>query len=844
MRKPIAWVLAGLVVLALLMLLPRPSEKPDESTSSGKESVDLREAIDESGRRGALVDEVVFTQQSDVGKIAGLIERGRQQVFAQGITNITAYQRLRDSRKGDYETAYGSNTELSLNPAEFEDGINPFSNRRIREAMNWLVDRRHVAEEIYGGMAVPRYLPMNTAFPDYARLAETARSLELKYGHDPEKARGIIEEEMKAMGASRRDGRWYHNGEPVTLRILIRTEDARKQVGDYVSNLMSDIGFGVRRQYRTAQEASRIWIASDPAAGQWHIYTGSWVSTAINRDVSSNLSFYYTNRGRPDPLWQAYDPDETLDNIARRLERRDYTSMEERRELMAEGMELAMEESYRIWLVDQLSIIPRASNVALAADLAGGIAGSRMWPYTLRYRDRLGGSMTFAAPSMLTEPWNPVAGSNWLFDTMIMRALNDPPLLPNPYTGLYQPQRIQGAEVTVTEDTVAQRSQDWVELEREETIKVPPGAWIGWNAEERRFRTVAEAHPDGTTARSRTRIRYEEGYLDGQWHDGTEMSLADLVLPWILTFARADENSPFFDPAHVPRFKVYQQYFKGWRIVQREPLVIEVYSDQVFPDAETIVAQQTMSPLPWHMLALGMMAEQAGDLAFSSHKADTNRVPWLSLVSGPSLETLERHLGRAMEQEYLPYASVLGDMTEGENPARQRYSAIQDWYHERGHFWVGNGPFYLHSVHPVEKTVVLRRNEDFPDPADKWLDFSEPEIPEVTLEGPMMVAQGQDATFNVDVTFGGEPYPAEAIKNLEYLLFDADGNLQTRGQAQPAGDGRWQVSLGADTLSSLGDGANSLEVAVTSSRVALPAFASHAFATVPVGTRLMEVSDD
>ncbi|MEQ6886402.1 ABC transporter substrate-binding protein [Salicola sp. Rm-C-2C1-2] len=843
MKKPIAWVLAGLVMLALLMLLPRPSEQP-ESTHSGKESVDLRDAIDETGRRGALVDEVVFTQESDVGKIAGLIERGRQQVFAQGITNITAYQRLRDSRKGDYETAYGSNTELSLNPAEFEDGLNPFRNRRIREAMNWLVDRRHVAEEIYGGMAVPRYLPMNTAFPDYARLAETARSLELKYGHDPEKARRIIEQEMKTMGASRRDGQWYHEGKPVTLKILIRTEDARKQVGDYVGNLMSGVGFNVRRQYRTAQEASRIWIASDPASGQWHIYTGSWVSTAINRDVSSNLSFYYTDRGRPDPLWQAYDPSETLDNIARRLQRRDYTSMEERRELMAEGMELAMEESYRIWLVDQLSIIPRAANVALAADLAGGIAGSRMWPYTLRYKDRLGGSMTFAAPSMLTEPWNPVAGSNWLFDTMITRALNDPPMLPDPYTGLYRPQSIQGAEVTVTADTVTQRTHDWVELKHETSIEVPADAWIGWNAEENRLRTVADAHPDGTTARSRTRIRYEEGYLDGQWHDGTEMSLADLVLPWILNFARADENSPFFDPSHVPRFQVFQQYFKGWRIVQREPLVIEVYSDQVFPDAETIVAQQALSPLPWHMLALSMRAEKAGDLAFSSHKADANRVPWLSLVSGPSLETLERHLGRARDQGYLPYASVLGDMTAGENPAQRRYSAIQDWYRERGHFWVGNGPFYLHSVHPVEKTVVLRRNKDFPDPADKWLDVSEAAIPEVTLEGPMMVTQGESAAFNVKVTFGGETYPEDAITSLEYLLYDADGNLQARGQAEPAGGGQWRVSLTADTLSGLDDGANSLEVAVTSSRVALPAFASHAFATVPEGTRLMEVDDE
>lgn len=840
MIKRIVWLLAGLILGGIALILWMGQEDTSDNADDARDA----SGGEISDRNGALVDEVVFTQETDVGKLAGLIERGTHQVFAQGVTNTTTFHRLQDSDRGDYETAYGSNTELTLNPAEFESGLNPFSNRRIREAMNWLVNRRHVAEEIYGGMAVPRFLPMNTAFPDYARLAETARSLELAYGYNPEKARKVVRQEMQELGASRRDGDWYYKDEPVTVRILIRTEDARNQVGDYFANLMDDLGFQVRRQYRTAEEASRIWIATDPAAGEWNVYTGSWVSTAINRDVSSNLSYYYTKRGRPDPLWQAYDPDEELDGIARKLERRDYASLEERRDMMARGMELAMEESYRIWLVDQLSIIPRAADVSLAADLAGGIAGSRLWPYTLRYEDRVGGSMTFAAPSILTEPWNPVAGSNWLFDTMIMRALNDPALVPDPYTGLYRPQRIESAEVTVHEDTTVKRTLDWVDLETSEEIPVPPEAWIGWDAQRSDFKTVADEHPEGVTARSRTRITYEDGFLDRHWHDGTEMSLADLVLPWILSFARADEDSPFFDPAHVPRFQVYAEYFKGWRIVERDPLVIEVYSDQVMPDAENIVAQQALSPQAWHTLALGMMAEEAGDLAFSSNKADAEGIDWLSLISGPSLDVLKRHLSRAQDQDYLPYASVLKGMVGSDDEARKRYQALEDWYREYNHFWVGDGPFYLHSVHPVEKTVVLRRNRDFPDPASKWLDFSEPEIPELSLDGPMMVRHGESATFSLDITFGGEPYPKEAIENVEYLLFGGDGEMREKGKASYTDDGRWRVELSDDTLEALGDGANSLEIAVTSSRVALPAFASHAFATVPEGTTVMEEPRD
>jgi peptide/nickel transport system substrate-binding protein len=169
----------------------------------------------------------------------------------------------------------------------------------IREALNWLIDRRHVAEEIYGGLAVPRYLPLSTAFPDYARLADVARALELRYQHDPERAERVIAEEMEELGAERVNGRWVYEGQPVRISILIRTDDARQRVGDYLANLLEDLGFAVERMYRTAEEASRIWIATDPQAGQWHIYTGAWIATVINRDEATQFSYYYTRAAGP-----------------------------------------------------------------------------------------------------------------------------------------------------------------------------------------------------------------------------------------------------------------------------------------------------------------------------------------------------------------------------------------------------------------------------------------------------------------------------------------------------------------------------------------------------------------
>lgn len=204
----------------------------------------------------------------------------------------------------------------------------------------------------------------------------------------------------------------------------------------------------------------------------------------------------------------------------------------------------------------------------------------------------------------------------------------------------------------------------------------------------------------------------------------------------------------------------------------------------------------------------------------------------MSLVAGPSLGILDRHLQVAGEQGFVPYEQALKPfLREGE--AAERYRSLADWRKQRGHFWVGDGPFYLHSVHPVESTAVLRRFEHFPDPADKWLRFTRPEIPELALDGPMVVEAGRPAEFSLQITFEGKPYPSDAIDTVQYLLFDSAGELAVKGRAEYMDDGVWRIRPSEEQLAELAIGANSLELAVTSKRVALPSFASHAFAMIP-----------
>ena len=240
---------------------------------------------------GAWLDTVVFVEEPDSDAAVTRLEVGDIDVYAYAITEPPIVDRILASDALDYSVAYGSFSELTFNPVlELNDGtLNPFGNPKIREAMNWLIDRDYICQEIVGGLAVPRYVDVQLASADYGDLADVIAAIEIQYAYNPEKAAEQITAEMEAMGAELVDGTWTYNGEPVVITALIRVEDERLEIGDYVSNQLEDLGFEVFRDYKTSAEASTCWISSDPADGCFSFYTGGWVSTVISRDEASNF---------------------------------------------------------------------------------------------------------------------------------------------------------------------------------------------------------------------------------------------------------------------------------------------------------------------------------------------------------------------------------------------------------------------------------------------------------------------------------------------------------------------------------------------------------------------------
>ncbi|MDR5697815.1 MAG: ABC transporter substrate-binding protein, partial [Armatimonadota bacterium] len=748
-------------------------------------------------RVGAWVDVVLAVEEPSDASAVRRLEANDIQAWFSSTANPDIAARIRQSRALRSTVSYGLYHEISFNPVgpTLRDGrLNPFAVPRMREAMNWLIDRRRIAQDIMGGLGEPRWLPINRAFPDYARVAEAARRLEIRYAHNPDRARSVITEEMQRLGATLVGGRWHHRGEPVRLVFLIRTEDERRQIGDYVAGLLEQVGFTVERRYGRAAELSPLWFSGDPAEGRWHLYTGGWITTVVSRDQVTNFDFFYTTRGLTSPLWQAYRPSTEFDRLSDRLAKREFRTVAERNQLLARALELSMQDSVRLWLVDRVPVWPVREEIEVVSDLAGGLSGSFMWPYTLRVRGRPGGTVRIGLPSILTEPWNPIGGSNWIFDTTLYRATQDYPTLPNPHTGLPMAQRIERVEVTVQQGLPVTKSADWLTLRFAPQIRVPDDAIIGWDSAAQRFVTVRERHPQGLTALRVSRVHFERDLFNRvQWHDGNRLSMGDIMLGWILTFERADERSPLFDRSYLPTFRSFMETFRGFRIVSENPLVAEFYSTAWTLEAELMTAAGSFWPLygfgpgPWHTVALGIRAESAGRAAFTAAKATANRVERLSYVAGPTIAILDRELEAARAENFIPFAQALSRWIRPEE-ARQRWQFLSAWRAGRGHYWVGMGPFLIQRVSPVEKIVELRRFGRFADPASKWLRFGEPRIPSAAVSGPRSVRAGTEATFDVRVTFRGRPYPAGDIEEVKFLLFDAREQLVASGRAQRIGE--------------------------------------------------------
>lgn len=819
---------------AVLPTAVPPTVAPPEPTKVPEPT-----AVPASTRKGGWLDEVVFSVVAAESAVTQ-IKAGAIDLYAGGLASADL-PTIKDAglKSVDYNGLY---YDIMYNPAVFTDKntLNPFSDRKIREATNMLYDRNYINQEVYAGGGLPKFFTIQTNGPEYADLADVARALESKYAFNLDKAKQIIADEMTntlkaTLGP---DGKWQFNGKPVSLIFLIRpdSDGTRKPIGDYVASQLEKVGFTVDRQYKKSSEASPLWLRTEGKEGKWNVYTAAWSSTVISRDEKNMFQQMYLNssaQGSQPFLSNVSDP--AFQKLGDDLNNATFKTLPERREMMVKAMSLAMEDSLQVWLIDGKNYAPIASTVQATGDLAAGLEGAQVWPYTLRFVGKEGGQLKWGEPDLFADPWNPIAGSNWAFDQAAIRATSSGDTMNDPFTGLVWPLRIAKAVVTVQTGLPVGKTLSWVDVNTADTIKVPADAWADWDAKTQTFIAAG----DGKTAKRKTVVFYPpDVFKTTKWHDGSNVSIGDIVMGMIYTFDRAKKDSAIYDEANAkPIFDAFMAAFKGMKIISSDPLIIEYYSDAYFQDAELNVPifwpTYGFGEGSWPMLAVAGRAEADGKLAYSPDKAGADPkkpVEQTSFIGGPSLAILAEYVDKSIADKFIPYAPTMGKYVTADE-AVARYTALKAFYAAHGHFWIGTGPYLLDKVFLTEKSLTLKQFADYPDLASKWSSFGEPKLATVALDGPGQVKIGDQAVFTATVTFKGAPYASKDIKQVKYLLYDATGAVVSVGEGKATGEGVYEITLGADVTSKLAAGSNKLEIAVIPLPVSIPAFTSMEFVT-------------
>ncbi|MFQ5951556.1 MAG: ABC transporter substrate-binding protein, partial [Candidatus Geothermarchaeales archaeon] len=125
---------------------------------------------------------------------AASLEKGEMDLYFGGLKAATARE-LAGRTDLTIHRAPATFVDLVLNPAPAPEGeLNPFQIKEVRQAVNYIVDRSFVANDIYRGNAEPMLSHISTIDFDYAAFYDLIKSSGITY--DPELARTIVEKAM------------------------------------------------------------------------------------------------------------------------------------------------------------------------------------------------------------------------------------------------------------------------------------------------------------------------------------------------------------------------------------------------------------------------------------------------------------------------------------------------------------------------------------------------------------------------------------------------------------------------------------------------------------------------
>lgn len=744
--------------------------------------------------KNTFFDKVKFIQYLDENTALEEVRNGNLDLYYYRISSdrLESHQAREGLQVFD---STGGSYSILVNPAESEQ-FNPFSSQEIRFALNYLVDRKLIVNELMGGFGSPIISYYGPSDPEFLTVIEQLETFNFKY--NPTLAEDIIAKTLTEKGATKIGNYWQYGGKPIEITIFIRSDDpVRKSIGEILTTELEKIGFVVKKDFGDLNKAFVVVYGSNPSDLKWSLYTEGWGRSAFVRYDSVGLGQMYAPwfsnmPGFNDPSYWNYK-NEKLDELTQKIYTGDFESAENRDKLIQEAVVEGVRESVRIFLASKIDQYVANENIkGIVNDFGAGVP-SRFTPINAKSNNN---ELAIGVKQIYQGAWNPVMGLTDSYSRHIWGIISDPGTFKHPFTGETFPVRT-----------------DWkVETAGPyEKMKIPNEAVI-WNPTSQQWENVP------SDAQATSKVTFD--FKFSNWHNGQKMDINDILYSLYFTIewgTQTDENDKTFDTEFTPRAAQSIQTIKGIRYVDED--TIEIFVNYWhFDEGEIADWAALWSSVPWEITAAMEKAVMDGKVSFSRSGATSKNVNWLSLIVPNDANIIKSYLQEFKEQNFVPKAL---ENNQNSSYFTDRYNASIKWILQKNHAVISNGPFYLESYSPESRTITVNAFEDesYPFKIGEWKKFETAEIPTIKAINTETIIQK------------GEPFELEIETSnsdaILYFLINSEGNVIS-SETIKASD-LTKIKISSKESRELGIGANSIKIFAISNSVLKPDYYESSF---------------
>ena len=748
------------------------------------------------GEKNTFVNSIKFIQYLDENTALEEVKNGNLDMYYYRISS----DRLENNQSREGLKVFdstGGSYSLLVNPAE-SDKINPFSNKDARFALNYLVDRKLIVNELMSGYGAPIISYYGPTDPEYLTIIKELESFNFKY--NPTLAEEIISKAMIERGALKVDDKWTMNGKQVEIRIFIRSDDpVRKSIGEILSVELENIGFTVKKDYGDLNKAFVVVYGSNPADMNWNLYTEGWGRSSFVKYDSIGLgqmySPWFSNMpGFNDPSYWNYE-NKKLDELTQEIYKGGFETSEKRSQLIQEAVVEGINESVRIFLaskVDQYVVNQDVEGVI--NDLGAGVP-TRFTPINAKTSDE---KLTIGVKQIYQGAWNPIMGLTDTYSRHIWGIISDPITFKHPFTGETFPVR---AEWKVETSGLNGK------------IKVPIESKM-WEPSLQKWHNV----PIDTFSTSKVTFDFKFS----NWHNGESMDMNDILHSLYFTMewgTQSDENDKTFDTEFTPRAAQSIQTIVAVNQIDED--TVEVYVNYWHFDENEIAEWASLwSSVPWEITTSMEKAVMDGKVSFSRSGATNKNVNWLSLIVPKDAEIIKEYLQEYKKNKFIPNA--LKENQKSNQYYENRYDSSIKWIERNNHAVISNGPFYLETYSPESRTITVKAFEDnsYPFKIGKWSEFESTQFPIIKkINMEKIIQKGGNSEIIVETV---------EANSILYFIIDSKGEIQESKKLEIK-ENKIKIEITSEVTGKLQPGANSIKVFAISDSVLKPDFYESSF---------------